>query len=175
MGSFKFRRVVTANTKDGRSYIASDGDSPHILQFGTDRALIDMWGHGPNAGPDIDGVVQPMRLEPPTNGTIMRLVQLPPRSSEQIPSAVDDMEKAFDVMGAPHARDAEARHPGMHRTDTLDIVLVLEGHLKMLVDDGEVELKPFDVVIQRATNHAWENLEEKPALIAGMLIDLKGE
>jgi quercetin dioxygenase-like cupin family protein len=59
----------------------------------------------------------------------------------------------------------------MHQTKTVDYVIVLSGEVTMLLDEGEVDLKPFDVVIQRGTNHAWINRGAEPALLVGILID----
>jgi mannose-6-phosphate isomerase-like protein (cupin superfamily) len=49
----------------------------------------------------------------------------------------------------------------MHRTQTLDYVVVIEGDLVLLLDDSEVTLKQGDVLVQRGTNHAWENRSDK--------------
>ena len=49
------------------------------------------------------------------------------------------------------------RRTSMHRTKTLDYVVVIEGELVLLLDDEEVILRRSDVVVQRGTNHAWEN------------------
>jgi mannose-6-phosphate isomerase-like protein (cupin superfamily) len=59
----------------------------------------------------------------------------------------------------------------MHRTKTLDYVVVIEGELILLLDDSEVALKPGDVVVQRGTNHAWENRSDKIARAAFFHID----
>ena len=48
---------------------------------------------------------------------------------------------------------------------------LLEGEVTLLLDEEEVHLKPFDVVIQRGTNHAWINKGTTPALLAAILID----
>jgi uncharacterized cupin superfamily protein len=58
----------------------------------------------------------------------------------------------------------------MHKTETVDYVIVLSGEVDLVLDDGEVHLKPFDVVIQRGTNHAWVNRGTQAALLAGVLI-----
>lgn len=48
--------------------------------------------------------------------------------------------------------------PLMHRTQSLDYGIVLEGEIEMELDDGSVTiLKKGDVAVQRATNHAWRN------------------
>jgi mannose-6-phosphate isomerase-like protein (cupin superfamily) len=59
----------------------------------------------------------------------------------------------------------------MHRTKTLDYVVVIEGELILLLDDSEVALQAGDVVVQRGTHHAWENRSDKNARAAFFHID----
>jgi mannose-6-phosphate isomerase-like protein (cupin superfamily) len=59
----------------------------------------------------------------------------------------------------------------MHRTKTLDYVVVIEGEVVLVLDDSEVILKKSDVVIQRGTDHAWENRSDKMARMAFFHID----
>lgn len=48
--------------------------------------------------------------------------------------------------------------PLMHRTQSLDYGIVLEGEVEMELDDGSVTLlKRGDIAVQRGTNHAWRN------------------
>ena len=61
----------------------------------------------------------------------------------------------------------------MHKTRTVDYVVLLSGQLTLLLDRGEVKLKPFDVVVQRGTNHAWVNNGKEPAILAAVLIDAR--
>ena len=63
--------------------------------------------------------------------------------------------------------------PIMHRTETIDYVIVLSGELEMDMDDSTVKLKTGDIVVQRGTNHAWANRSGKPARIAVVLVDAK--
>jgi uncharacterized cupin superfamily protein len=62
-------------------------------------------------------------------------------------------------------------HPGMHRTETLDYAIVLEGEIYAVMDESETLLRAGDVLIQRGTNHAWANRSERTARIAFVLID----
>ena len=63
-------------------------------------------------------------------------------------------------------------NPGrMHRTETIDYVIVLSGEIEMEMDDSTIELKAGDVLVQRGTNHAWINRGTEPARIAFILID----
>ncbi len=59
----------------------------------------------------------------------------------------------------------------MHRTSTLDYVVVLQGEIVLVLDDSEVTLRPGDVVVQRGTDHAWENRASEPARMAFFHID----
>src|SRR6266540_1553544 len=61
--------------------------------------------------------------------------------------------------------------PHMHRTETIDYVLVLEGEIEMDMDDSVVKLKAGDVMVQRGTNHAWANRGGRRARVAFVLID----
>jgi len=49
----------------------------------------------------------------------------------------------------------------MHRTQSLDYGIVLEGEIEMLLDSGEKhQMKRGDVAVQRATQHQWRNKSE---------------
>jgi quercetin dioxygenase-like cupin family protein len=61
----------------------------------------------------------------------------------------------------------------MHRTESIDYVIVLSGTIEMDMDDSMVTLKAGDVVVQRGTNHAWANRSSEPARAAFVLIDAK--
>jgi len=78
---------------------------------------------------------------------------------------------AFKEIDAGHCRPDTTRDPRMHKTKTVDYIILLEGEVTLLLDEDEVDLKPFDVVIQRGTNHAWINKGANPALLAAILID----
>jgi quercetin dioxygenase-like cupin family protein len=60
----------------------------------------------------------------------------------------------------------------MHRTETLDYAILLQGQCDLELDDGKlVHLKPGDVVVQRGTIHAWVNNGPGPCVFAFILID----
>ena len=61
----------------------------------------------------------------------------------------------------------------VHRTQTLDYVVVIEGELVLLLDDSEVTLRQGDVVVQRGTDHAWENRSDAVARAAFFHIDAR--
>ena len=106
-------------------------------------------------------------LEPPPKGAIFRIVEFPP---DRAPGGFD-RKAAFAAMGAHHAMDPDAsRHPGMHKTDTVDFALVLAGEIWALMDEGETLLRAGDTLVQRGTNHAWSNRSDQPCLVAFILV-----
>ncbi len=76
--------------------------------------------------------------------------------------------------GSPRGSCSSPRkHPGMHRTETVDYAIVLEGEIYAVMDQDETLMRAGDVLIQRGTNHAWANRSDKTARIAFVLIDGK--
>jgi len=61
----------------------------------------------------------------------------------------------------------------MHRTETIDYIVVLEGEIDMDMDDSTVKLRAGDAMVQRGTNHAWVNRGSVPARLAIVLLDAK--
>ena len=167
------RRIVTGHNSDGRSIVVSDEYSPHTKA----ERLTDLWRtySAPASNEDdTDQAAIVVELKPPTNGTVFRYFQIKPESDYQEQGAEQRQQEAaqlFDAMGATSERDAGARHQNMHRTDSVDYIILLSGEVTMLLDDGEVAMKPLDVVIQRGTNHAWVNYGSAPAVLAAILVD----
>lgn len=59
----------------------------------------------------------------------------------------------------------------MHRTETIDYVIVIAGEIDMDMDQSTVHLQAGDVMVQRGTNHSWVNRGSAPARLAFVLID----
>jgi quercetin dioxygenase-like cupin family protein len=171
------RRVVTGHNAQGRAIFVSDGPAPAVYDRGPGAtAVTELWEThatpASNAGNDDPTKGAPQRLPPPKNGSKFRVVEYPP-----------DSQRVTALRGTPSAHDANAksegyvrdvankRHPGFHKTDTIDYAIVLSGEIYALMDEGEVLLKAGDVLIQRGTNHAWSNRTEQPCSIAFVLID----
>ncbi len=107
---------------------------------------------------------------PPKNGTILRVIDFPPE-----PKDPEELKRrlhaTFGGMWSDARHDAAARHPGMHKTETVDYAIVLEGEIWAVMDEGETLMRAGDVLIQRGTNHAWANRSDKTARIAFVLMD----
>jgi uncharacterized cupin superfamily protein len=59
----------------------------------------------------------------------------------------------------------------MHRTQTVDYGIVLQGELTLVVDRGETTVRAGDIIIQQGTNHAWANRSGQTCRVAFVLID----
>jgi quercetin dioxygenase-like cupin family protein len=60
--------------------------------------------------------------------------------------------------------------PGWHRSETLDLMVVIEGALVLGLDDGEHPLSAGDAVVQRGTFHRWRVVGEQPCTFLSVLI-----
>ena len=102
-----------------------------------------------------------------------RVVTFPPDDTFRGKVGAKEVEAFFRAMGSPAAStySADAPHPYMQKTRTLDFCLILEGEITLVLDTAEVHLKAGDTVVQRGTNHAWSNRSNKPCRIAFSLHD----
>ena len=149
------RRVVTGHDARGKSMVLSDGPPPqhhpmHGSSVGAD--FHEMW----NESEPIPELAAGAAREPnersftimPPSGHLLRILDVYP------------------------LKDG-GRRTMMHRTRTLDYVVVIEGELTLILDDSEVTLKPGDVVVQRGTDHAWENRSDTISRAAFFHIDAR--
>jgi quercetin dioxygenase-like cupin family protein len=147
------RRVVTGHDRNGKSVVLTDGPPPqhHPMQ-------------GPGVGADFFEIWNTTRPVPLLTAA----------------EAAEPNERAFTIMPVSGhlLRIIEIYPPGaggkrtvMHRTSTLDYVVVISGEIVLVLDDSEVTLRQGDVVVQRGTDHAWENRCAQPARMAFFHID----
>lgn len=163
------RRVITGHNAEGRSIVVLDGPSPHvesILGIAT-LASTELWATktapARNMGPR-DPVSLPLVIAPPPLGSVFRVVEFPP----------DKDWKGQLTAGAglsSSAHESGSGNPMMHRTKSLDYVVVITGEIWSILDEGEVLLRAGDVMVQRGTNHAWANRSDEPCVVAFILVD----
>jgi mannose-6-phosphate isomerase-like protein (cupin superfamily) len=175
-----FRRIVTGHDEQGRSILLSDTPPPRVIETGKDSATLhEVWNTRQtpaaidrNSGEPAE---ERLTLAPPSGGTRIRVVDIPPDTQEILKLDSDAAREHFALMNAETAsthRRGNA-HPFMHRTESIDYGIVLEGQIHLILDREEVEVGPGDIVIQRGTNHAWSNRSSKTCRIAFVLIDGK--
>jgi mannose-6-phosphate isomerase-like protein (cupin superfamily) len=172
---WRVRRVVTGHDADGKSIFLSDGEAPNVKEMASmpGLALTDLWETGAapasNAG-DRDAAARPVRLEPPKNGTLLRIVEFPPDSAWRESA---DAKAAFKSIGAGHVKDKASSDPMMHKTSTVDYIIVLKGEIYAIMDTGEKLLRAGDILVQRGTNHSWSVRGNEPCIVAAILVSAK--
>ena len=169
----KIRRVITGHDDSGQSIFIMDEYATAVKEMESmpGLALTDVWqtdqAPASNSGNN-DATDRPVVLEPPQNGTIFRVVEFPPDSHWRDRA---DAHAAFDSIGAAHASDSESGDPMMHKTATVDYLIVLKGEIWAILEEGEVCLKQGDVMVQRGTNHSWSVRTDQPCLLAAVLVN----
>jgi mannose-6-phosphate isomerase-like protein (cupin superfamily) len=166
------RRIVTVDDK-GKSVAIHDGPAPDVrtddARPGYSSTRIWLTDRTPAR---IKGVREtlnsPHTLEPPPGGSVCRVVTFPPDDRFRAKIGAREVQAFFASMGSPGAStySADAPHPYMQKTRTLDFCLVLEGEITLVLDTEEVNLKAGDTIVQRGTNHAWSNRSDRPCVIA---------
>lgn len=168
------RRIVTGHNGQGKSVVAIDGPPGNLITR-PGGGLAEIWHVG--AGPvsnrdDVDPAAGKVILSPPAGGSKFRYFMIPPNDPDLPRAELEaNTAAAFEAIGAAHERPDTARDPRMHKTPTIDYIILLSGEVTLLLDEDQRDLKPFDVVVQRGTNHAWVNHGAEPALLIAVLVD----
>lgn len=172
------RRIVTGHDDEGKSVVLSDGPAPRVFTLdGRGSAFVELWSTRATPAPidraSGEPTEQGIHLFPPPNGTRLRIVDFPPETPDVLAQLTPEVvHAAFSAIDAASAiPDGPKPHPLMHRHETVDYGLVLEGELVLVLDGSETPLRAGDVVIQRGTSHAWANRSGRPARMAFILID----
>lgn len=163
------RRIITGHDENGKSVVVAVKPSS---DFGT---LHSLWvTDGAPASYALEDTVEGRRvkLEPPPYGSHFLLFRVEPDDPALDAAEIAARAKrGFELVGAAHCQPDTSRSPHMHETGTIDHIIVLEGEVTLLLDEDSIDLKPFDVVIQRGTNHAWIAKDGQGALLAAILVD----
>ncbi len=166
------RRVVTGHGPDGKSKVMLDGPAPNVKQRKAGNASTLLWvtEEGPaGVAGSADRAARDIAVPPPRNGSIFRVAEFPPDTGGDVRD--NEMVLRDFGIGADVKRGHPPRHPAIHRTRSLDYIVVLEGEIHLLLDEGEVQLSAGDVVVQRGTNHAWINRGRSTCRLGMVFID----
>jgi mannose-6-phosphate isomerase-like protein (cupin superfamily) len=182
MGTSSIRRVVTGHDSAGRAIIQEDGLVSRVQRVGGDIGPLfpEVWNTRATPAPIDAASGEPAETEivlaPPSGGTRIRVLDIPPEGDGIRNMTPEDAAAHFAEIGAGHASNAAkegARHALMHRTETIDYGIVIEGELVLIMDEGETTVRAGDIVIQRGTNHGWANRSDHNCRIVFVLIDGK--
>lgn len=173
------RRIVTGHDAEGKAIVTHDGPAPsvHTNPKRVGFYLTDLWHTDAMPVPvdnASDTTSRPLQLEPPKNGTVVRIIEFGPEGEWLQKLAQDDAKDVFGAMGTNKASTYQlGTHPLMHRTETVDYAVVLEGEIYLVLDKEERLMKQGDFLVERGTNHAWSNRSGKPCKMLFVLIDGK--
>lgn len=147
------RRVVTGHDAHGVSIVVSDGIVPvHRVMPQDGVGFYEVWqtagAPAPLVPDEADPTLADIRVPPPVRGTKIRV-------NEFFPGHVGP----------------QGRQSPVHRTETVDYGIVLEGEIVLILDDSEVTLRAGDICIQRGTDHAWANRTDRVCRVAFILVD----
>ena len=164
------RRVVTGHGSDGKSKVVIDGSAGTVIDLGFNCGVTELWAtfeaRPSNLGNDDAALKSPSARTPPQNGDKFRIIEFAP--DEEVDLEEADRRMA-ERIGAGKMLGSVKGH--LHRSETVDYAIVLEGEISHLTESDEVLLRQGDVLIQRGTYHAWRNRSKQPALVAVILLD----
>ena len=140
------RRVVTGHDNNGKAIVTIDETVKNIAQGRPGAMASVVWttqGFPVNNDASAD---ESQRKVATTldNGTVCRVVEFSPGVQRR-----------------------------MHRTDSIDYAVIMNGEIDMELDDSTVHLKAGDVLVQRGTIHNWVNRGTQPCTICFILIAAK--
>jgi mannose-6-phosphate isomerase-like protein (cupin superfamily) len=165
--NFQARRVVTGTDEKGRSGVAVDELAPTRAATPT-FTVVDLW-QTDTVPPRVDaedtltGIVA---LDPPKAGVLVRFVTFPPDAEWQNNGGYED---AMAAIGGADSHVDDGDTAGVHATDTVDVVTVVEGEIYAVLENEEVHLRVGDTIVQRGTKHAWSNRTSGPATIVATM------
>ena len=161
------RRVVTGNDAQGRSRVVWDSAAPNTRPSpghpGAGMAELWAWHTCPAAlsGERDDGAL-PFHPHAPEQGGFLRLVQSAARAK--------NYDAAKDASAEP-LRETRERPGGtawdrggqnafsspVHKTQTVDYGIVMQGERVLILYEGERVMRQGDVVVQLGNWHGWSN------------------
>ena len=141
------QRVVTGHDAAGRAVIRSDDVAPTRLIPSGDAAFLLVWTTATVPADNNDETDGRERAAGLTldGGSVLRVVDMLP-----------------------------GKESPMHRTNSIDYGVVLEGEIELELDDGaRTTVRQGGIIVQRGTNHLWRNTSDRVCRIAFVLVDAK--
>ncbi len=172
------RRVVTGHNAEGRSLIVSDAPPERGVYMASHGLRAREYWNTEGAPALIErsaserpenGII----IAPPKKGTRIRVCDFEPEAENMHAADLQAAQADFENVGGAGAYQGnkDGAHPMMHRTETIDYGIVLEGEIHLVLEEEETLLKAGDIVIQVGTNHAWSNRSDAICRMAFVLVD----
>jgi hypothetical protein len=175
------KRYVTGTRPDGLSDVLLEDSYDEIPEIIPGQASIkDIWISYQTPA-DVtatdDPVTDTLIHEPPNGGAVFRVMKVEPGDNIEAGDGVDEMLAMHDQLSSDVVPTREylesAKHPSMHRTNTLNYMVLVAGQLTALSENRDVVLHPGDVLVQLGGMHGWKNEGDETAVLVATLIDAK--
>jgi quercetin dioxygenase-like cupin family protein len=145
MNNPKIRRVVTGHDEQGKAIVKIDEVCTKFNETRGNAYSCNIWTTdtvpADNSG-QADGGKREGRFTMIENGSVFRILDFHPGLARRV-----------------------------HRTDSIDYIVVMSGEIDMELDDGQsVHLKAGDVMVQRGTVHNWVNRGTQSCVMAVILV-----
>ena len=143
--TFPLRRIVTGHDEHGNAIVKIDEIAQHWREGRPGGTILNVWTTDTapaNNSLDTDGGMREGKFTMIPNGSVFRILDFKPGLERR-----------------------------MHRTDSIDYIIVMSGAIDMELDNGvEVHLEQGDVMVQRGTIHNWINRGTETCVMAVILI-----
>ena len=166
-GMTPIRRVVTGNDPEGRSKIVSDGPAPNAKEaaLGTRTNNTNLWVWAKTPVPlsgDSDDGNMPYDVPGPPGGGHLRVVETLAKPENYDPESDANLKPVHPPSARPGNRSWDrggknAFSSGMHKTQSVDFGILLEGERELILDDRTLMMKPGDICIQVGAWHNWSS------------------
>ena len=173
------RLVVTTTGRNGRGVVARDAIGEPVRPVAMPGfEFYRVWGDdgtpalpSPGQAPEVDG------LFPAAGGSRFIVMRIPPTQPlSELPAdfdldgAIGELDELLPGIGAALV-EMMSDGSGMHTTDTVDYVTVIEGTVELLLEDDQtVELGPGSVLVQAGNRHGWRTKGPDSALVVFAMI-----
>ena len=164
----KIRRIVTAESKSGVAVQASDLLETTLVNLPTNIWGFDQLPTLPLTAEQVLGEYRQKGLFGPKGALRVDVMSFPPETSNQAPDLGALMAKVD--FGTGHNMTPGKSGGGMHRTDSIDLVVVIGGEGEMAYPDEDGELKEIhlklgDFIVQNGNFHEWRNRSGAPFVV----------
>lgn len=164
------RRVITAQNERGEGFVALDDRVEPIIAAlrNPGQQLWQLWGYdGIPQLPDDGSAKFKNSIFAPPGGYRVQICEFPGEVNNLTPRGewpplgtnlgrLDTGEVSTEV--------GDVDGDVVHYTDSVDLIIVLEGEVTLRLSDGDVTVKAGDVMIINGAPHAWR-LSGKPCRI----------
>ena len=164
------RIVVTGLDENGRSVITSDATAHPWTLRPTGTLVMDLWRADelPLSVDASSTATDEVVLQPPARGLVIRTTVFPPDSSIS-PEAAAEYAASMAAIYGEQGSDGPAV-PGMHSTETVDVMTVIDGEIWCVMEEEETALRAGDTMVQRGTRHAWQNRSDRPTTVVTVML-----